>query len=54
MPEEAAQPSPIAAVAVAPSLSPWGPIKRPVFRMLWTVWLTANICMWMNLSLIHI
>ena len=48
MPEEAAQPSPIAAVAVAPSLSPWGPIKRPVFRMLWTVWLTANICMWMN------
>ena len=48
MPEEAAQPSPTAAVAVAPSLSPWGPIKRPVFRMLWTVWLTANICMWMN------
>ena len=37
-----------AAVAAAPSLSPWGPIKRPVFRMLWTVWLTANICMWMN------
>ena len=48
MPEEAAQPSPTAAVAAAPSLSPWGPIKRPVFRMLWTVWLTANICMWMN------
>ncbi|MFZ3141100.1 MFS transporter [Polaromonas sp.] len=34
--------------AKAPSLSPWGPIKRPVFRMLWSVWLTANICMWMN------
>ena len=42
MPEEATPP------AEAPSLSPWGPIKRPVFRMLWTVWLTANICMWMN------
>ncbi|MDB5743377.1 MAG: protein of unknown function DitE [Polaromonas sp.] len=34
--------------SAAESLSPWGPIKRPVFRMLWTVWLTANICMWMN------
>jgi MFS family permease len=34
--------------SAADSLSPWGPIKRPVFRMLWSVWLTANICMWMN------
>ena len=42
MPEETASP------VAAPSLSPWGPIKHPVFRMLWTVWLTANICMWMN------
>ena len=42
MPEEATPP------AQAPSLSPWGPIKRPAFRMLWTVSLTANICMWMN------
>ena len=48
MPEEAEQPSPTVAVAAAPSLSPWEPIKRPAFRMLWTVWLTANICMWMN------
>jgi len=45
MPEEATPP---ASPAEVPSLSPWGPIKRPVFRMLWTVWLTANICMWMN------
>ena len=44
MPEEATA----AAPAAPPSLSPWGPIKRPVFRMLWSVWLTANICMWMN------
>jgi len=44
MPEEATATAP----AEPPSLSPWGPIKRPVFRMLWSVWLTANICMWMN------
>ncbi len=29
-------------------LSPLAPFKRPVFRMLWTTWLMANICMWMN------
>ena len=34
--------------ASAIDLSPWGPIKRPVFRMLWSTWLAANICMWMN------
>ena len=45
MSEEATSPS---LPVEAPSLSPWGPIKRPAFRMLWTVWLTANICMWMN------
>ncbi len=28
--------------------SPWAPIKRPVFRMLWSTWLAANICMWMS------
>ena len=46
MPEEEAPSTP--RPSTAESLSPWGPIKRPVFRMLWTVWLTANICMWMN------
>ena len=46
MPEEEAPSTP--RLSTAESLSPWGPIKRPVFRMLWTVWLTANICMWMN------
>lgn len=30
------------------SLSPLAPLSRPVFRMLWSTWLTANICMWMN------
>ena len=29
-------------------LSPFAPFGRPVFRMLWTTWLMANICMWMN------
>ena len=24
------------------------PLRRPVFRMLWTTWLMANVCMWMN------
>jgi MFS family permease len=42
MPEEINPPAP------AQSLSPWGPIKVPVFRMLWSTWLVANICMWMN------
>ena len=30
------------------SLSPFLPLQRPVFRMLWSVWMAANICMWMN------
>jgi MFS family permease len=24
------------------------PLKRPIFRMLWSTWLVANLCMWMN------
>ncbi|CAN5920276.1 MFS transporter [soil metagenome] len=28
--------------------SAWGPLQYPVFRMLWVVWIAANICMWMN------
>lgn len=28
--------------------SPWAPLRRPVFRLLWVTWLTANIGMWMN------
>ena len=28
--------------------SAWDPLRRPVFRLLWGTWLTANICMWMN------
>ncbi len=28
--------------------SPVAPLRVAVYRMLWTAWLTANICMWMN------
>jgi MFS family permease len=34
--------------APAPVQSAWLPLKNPVFRMLWSAWLVANICMWMN------
>jgi len=37
--------------ASSPSTAPvsaWTPLSQPVFRMLWTVWLIANVCMWMN------
>ena len=37
------QPQPTAEISGA-----WGPIRLPVFRMLWSTWLVANICMWMN------
>lgn len=29
-------------------LSPLAPFKHRVFLMLWTTWLIANVCMWMN------
>ncbi|MDP2680241.1 MAG: MFS transporter [Rhodoferax sp.] len=29
-------------------LSPLAPFRSPVFRMLWTTWLMANICLWMS------
>ena len=29
-------------------LSPLAPFHHPVFRMLWTTWLMANVCMWMS------
>lgn len=32
----------------APLQSAWAPLKQPVFRMLWGVWMVANISMWMN------
>ena len=32
--------------AAAPGV--WTPLATPTFRMLWMIWMTANICMWMN------
>ena len=26
----------------------WRPLATPTFRMLWLIWMAANICMWMN------
>ncbi len=45
-PEDAALPS-------RPPTSPrsataFEPLSEPVFRLLWSTWLTANLCMWMN------
>lgn len=31
-----------------PELAPLAPFRQPVFRMLWSTWLMANLCMWMN------
>lgn len=28
--------------------SPWSPFRLPTFRMLWIVWATANVTLWMN------
>jgi len=32
----------------APASSAFAPLRQPGFRMLWLVWLTANLTMWMN------
>jgi len=37
-----------AASPATPSSSALAPLALPVFRMLWTAWLMANVCMWMN------
>ncbi|MEO5692211.1 MAG: MFS transporter [Usitatibacter sp.] len=28
--------------------SAWAPLRAPMFRMLWFVWVASNVCMWMN------
>ena len=39
--------APVATPQLAP-VSAWAPLRYPVFRLLWGVWLTANLAMWMN------
>jgi MFS family permease len=34
--------------SAAPIPSPLAPFESPVYVMLWTTWLIANVCMWMN------
>ena len=38
------------ASAATPAAAPgvWTPLANPTFRMLWLIWMAANICMWMN------
>lgn len=40
--------APPAALLDPPPVSAIGPLREPVFRMLWLAWLAANVTMWMN------
>ncbi len=44
--DPSAMPSASSAPAAAPGV--WAPLATPTFRMLWMIWMAANICMWMN------
>lgn len=49
MPPISPDDSPIPPMRATPArIGPFTPLKLPVFRMLWSTWLLANICMWMN------
>jgi MFS family permease len=44
-----AEPAPPAQVPpAADGQSPWAPFRNATFRMLWIVWATANVALWMN------
>lgn len=49
MPPISTEETPVAPLrAQPPRIGPFEPLKQPVFRMLWSTWLVANVCMWMN------
>jgi MFS family permease len=49
MPPISTEETPVAPTRVQPPrIGPFEPLKLAVFRMLWSTWLVANICMWMN------
>ncbi|MBT2322292.1 MFS transporter [Variovorax paradoxus] len=49
MPPISPEETPVAPTRVQPPrIGPFEPLKLPVFRMLWSTWLVANVCMWMN------
>ena len=42
------EPGPHVAAPPPPPPSTWAPLRTPTFRLLWSVTLVANICVWMN------
>jgi len=48
MPPISPQETPTAPRVQPARVGPLEPLKLPVFRMLWSTWLIANVCMWMN------
>jgi MFS family permease len=46
-PPDSPPPQPAPAPGVV-SLSPFAPLAIPAYRKLWTIWLAANVSMWMN------
>ncbi|GAA4359048.1 MFS transporter [Variovorax defluvii] len=48
MPPISPEESPVQTRVPPPRIGPLEPLRLPVFRMLWSTWLVANICMWMN------
>jgi MFS family permease len=48
MPPISPEESPVQTRVPPPRIGPFEPLKLAVFRMLWSTWLVANICMWMN------
>ncbi|MBU2411065.1 MAG: MFS transporter [Gammaproteobacteria bacterium] len=49
MPPISPEESPLLSTRPQPlRVGPLEPLGLPVFRLLWTTWLIANICMWMN------
>ncbi|MEP6823879.1 MAG: MFS transporter, partial [Ramlibacter sp.] len=48
MPEQPVDSTPQRPATDAATVSAFGPLRAPVFRMLWITWLAANTSMWMN------
>ena len=49
MPPISTEETPVAPTrAQPPRVGALEPLQLPVFRMLWSTWLIANVCMWMN------
>jgi MFS family permease len=42
------EPAPALSAGPAKAPSALAPLANPTYRILWGIWLTANVCMWMN------